>query len=136
MKIWAIIILVLFLALVIAPTAAAQQSSVRGEVPKYNAATEAVFNGTVEEVTDRVCPVSGGMGSHLVLKLGNGKTIEVHLATSEFVKTYEMVFAKGDVLEVTGSKVRFEGVDTIFAREVKRGNNIFVFRDKNGKPAW
>jgi len=26
---------------------------------------------------DRECPVSGGMGSHLILKLLDGKTIEV-----------------------------------------------------------
>jgi len=26
--------------------------------------------------------------------------------------------------------------DTIFAREVKRGNDTFVFRDKDGNPIW
>ena len=99
-------------------------------------ATEATYKGTVEEITDRVCPVSGGMGSHLLLKLADGKTIEVHLATVKFVKMYELVFAKGDQIEVTGSKVKFEGVDTIFAREIKRGTDTFVFRDKDGKPIW
>ena len=76
------------------------------------------------------------MGSHVILKLENGSTIEVHLASTKFVKEYELVFNKGDELEVTGSKVQFEGVDTIFAREVKRGNDMFVFRDKDGKPVW
>jgi len=95
-----------------------------------------VFKGTVEEVRDRQCPVSGGLGSHVILKLEDGTTIEVHLASTKFVKEYELVFSKGDVLEVTGSKVQFEGVDTIFAREVKRGNDVFVFRDKDGKPVW
>jgi hypothetical protein len=52
------------------------------------------------------------------------------------VKTYELVFNVGDKIEVTGSKVKFEGVDTIFAREVKRGNDSFVFRDKDGNPVW
>ncbi len=33
-------------------------------------------------------------------------------------------------------KVKFEGVDTIFAREVKRGNDMYMFRDKDGKPIW
>ncbi len=81
-------------------------------------------------------PVSGGMGSHLILKLADGKTIEVHLATTQFVKTYELVFEKGDQVEVTGSKVKLEGVDTIFAREIKSGNQTVLFRDKDGKPAW
>jgi DNA/RNA endonuclease YhcR with UshA esterase domain len=105
-------------------------------VPKYNATTEAVFKGTVQEVRDRQCPVSGGIGSHVVLKLEDGTTIEVHLATTKFVKEYDLVFNPGDQLEVTGSKLVFEGVETIFAREVKRGNDVYVFRDKNGKPVW
>ena len=115
------------------PAFAAQAS---GTVPKYNPATEAVFKGTVDEVRDRECPVSGGMGSHVILKLADGSTIEVHLASTKFVKSYDLVFNKGDQIEVTGSKVKFEGVDTIFAREVKRGDDTFVFRDKDGKPVW
>ena len=55
---------------------------------------------------------------------------------TKFVKSYELAFSKGDQLEVTGTKVKFEGVDTIFAREVKRGGDTFVFRDKDGKPIW
>jgi hypothetical protein len=68
-------------------------------------------------------------------KEADGKAIEVHLATAKFVKSYELAFSKGD----RGSnrqKVKFEGVDTIFAREVKRGGDTFVFRDKDGKPIW
>jgi hypothetical protein len=92
--------------------------------------------GTVQEVKDRQCAVSGGMGSHVILKLDDGTTIEVHLAPTKFTQMYELVFAVGDKLEVIGSKVNFEGVDTIFAREVKRGQDDFVFRDKDGKPVW
>ena len=140
MKTWSLIIFALALMVVLCATAApafsAQSSAAGATVPKYDPATEAVFKGTVIEVKDRQCPVSGGMGSHVILKLADGSTIEVHLAPTKFVKTYELVFAVGDELEVTGSKVKFEGVDTIFAREVKRGNDDFVFRDKDGKPVW
>jgi len=140
MKTWSLIIFALALMVVLCATAApafsAQSSPAGVTVPKYDPATEAVFKGTVVEVKDRQCPVSGGLGSHVILKLADGSTIEVHLAPTKFVKTYELVFAVGDQLEVTGSKVKFEGVDTIFAREVKRGNDDFVFRDKDGKPVW
>jgi hypothetical protein len=132
MKTWHVIVLIIALAAVTVPAFAAQNTP----VPKYNPATEATFKGTIEEVRDRVCPVSGGMGSHVVLKLADGSTIEVHLSTTKFVKTYDLVFSKGDQLEVIGSKVKFEGVDTIFAREVRRGTDTFVFRDKDGKPIW
>lgn len=133
MKSWPIVVLIFALATVFGP-AFAQKSN--GAAPKYNSATEVTVKGTVLEVRDRECPVSGGMGSHIVLDLGNNHTIEVHLATTKFVKSYELIFNKGDQVEVTGSKVNFEGVDTILAREVKRGDDTFVFRDKEGKPVW
>ena len=122
--------------LVIAPVAAGQKSESNVTVPKYDPAAEARFSGTVEEVRDRQCPVSGGMGSHLILRLSASNTIEVHLASTKFVKSYELVFNKGDVVTVVGTKVEFEGVETIFARDVIRGNDTFVFRDKDGKPIW
>ncbi len=135
MKTWPVLILIMTLMLAVVPATFARSGPGAG-VPKYNPASEAVFKGTVQEVRDRQCPVSGGMGSHVVLKLEDGSTIEVHLATKKFVQEYELVFGVGDELEVTGSKVNFEGVDTIFAREVKRGNDVYVFRDKDGKPVW
>src|SRR5271169_1979437 len=134
MKTWSLIILILALTIAVAPTFASQSSQPKAAVPKYDPATEGVFKGTVQEVKDRQCAVSGGMGSHVILKLDDGTTIEVHLAPTKFTQTYELVFAVGDKLEVTGSKVKFEDVDTIFAREVKRGQDDFVFRDKDGKP--
>jgi type 1 fimbria pilin len=132
MKTWQVVILIL--ALIAITAAAFAQKS--GAVPKYDPATEITFKGTVQNVADRQCPVSGGLGSHILLKLSDDKTIEVHLATTKFMQAYELVFNKGDAVEVIGSKVKFEGVDTIFARQVKRGNDTFVFRDKDGSPVW
>jgi hypothetical protein len=131
-----LIVTVVGLLLMITPAAAGQKSGPSVAVPKYDRAAEATFRGTVEEVRDRQCPVSGGMGAHLILKLSASQTIEVHLATTKFVKTYELVFNKGDVVTVIGTKVQFEGVATIFAREVTRGSETFVFRDKDGTPIW
>jgi len=122
--------------LILGSVAQAQKSEAGVVVPKYVRAAEATFKGTVEEVRDRQCPVSGGMGSHLILKLAGGNTIEVHLALTKFVKTYDFVFNKGDVVTVVGTKVQFEGVETIFAREVTRGSDTFLFRDTNGAPLW
>jgi DNA/RNA endonuclease YhcR with UshA esterase domain len=139
MKTSRIIILILTtlaLVLTIAPATAGQKSEPGGAVPKYDPSAEATFKGTVEEVRDRQCPVSGGMGSHLIVRLATGNTIEVHLASTKFVKTYDLVFNKGDVVSVVGTKVQFEGVETIFAREVTRGSDTFAFRDKDGKPIW
>ena len=133
-----ITVILAFVALVLTvPTVAAAQKSQPGvAVPKYDRAAEATFKGTVEEVRDRQCPVSGGMGSHLILRLSPSTTLEVHLASTKFVKAYDLVFNKGDEVTVVGTKVQFEGVETIFAREVTRGSETFVFRDKDGTPIW
>lgn len=112
------------------------QTAPKPSVPKYNPAAEAVYKGTVADVRNRQCPVSGGVGTHIIMKLEDGNTIEVHLATTEFTKLTEMNLQKGEAIEVTGWRTEFEGVQTIFAREVKSGNQIWVFRAKDGIPAW
>lgn len=128
--------LLILAMIVLLPVPGGAQNSSHAPVPKYDKAMEAVFKGTVDEVRDRDCPVSGGMGSHLVLKQADGSLIEVHLALTRFVNQYELVFHKGDVLEITGVKVKFQGGDTIFARKITRGSDEFLFRDNDGKPLW
>jgi uncharacterized protein YdeI (BOF family) len=133
MRAWALAVLVALLACV---ALAANQAPANGKVPKYDKATEVKLKGTVMEVRDYECPISGAMGAHVTLKVQDGSTIELHLAATKYVKSYEMVFNKGDEIEVAGSKVKFNGADTILAREITRGQDSFVFRDQNGKPVW
>ncbi len=133
MKAWALAVLVALLACV---ALAANQAPANGNAPKYDKATEVKLKGTVVEVRDYNCPISGTMGSHLMLKVQDGGTIELHLAATKYMKSYEMVFSKGDEIEVVGSKVKFNGADTILAREITRGQDSFVFRDEKGKPVW
>jgi hypothetical protein len=136
MKTWQILILGLAMAMALVAPPALGQKAAAPAVPKYDKSAEALFKGTVEDVHDRQCPVSGGMGSHLTLKQPDGSLIEVHLALTKFVRQYELVFQKGDVVEVTGVRVKFEGADTIFARKIKRRDDEFLFRDGDGKPLW
>jgi hypothetical protein len=122
------------LLLILAVPALAQ--NLKTAVPKYDSSREQVFKGVVEDLRDRSCPVSGGIGAHIMLRVEDNSVIEVHLATSEFTKMVEMNLRKNDRIEVTGFKTEFEGVPTIFARSVRRGVDEFVFRDKDGKPIW
>ena len=133
MRAWALAVLVALLACV---ALAANQAPTNGKAPKYDKATEVKLKGTVVDVRDYQCPISGTMGAHLTLKLQDGTSIELHLAATKYVKSYEMVFSKGDEIEVTGSKVKFNDADTILAREITRGQDSFVFRDGDGKPVW
>ena len=47
-----------------------------------------------------------------------------------------ILLAWNDPNETPGFKTEFEGMPTIFARSVTRGIDTFIFRDKNGFPAW
>jgi TusA-related sulfurtransferase len=127
------LLIALFVLVLAMPSLA---TNAKKKLPGYNASAETVYKGKVEDIRDRQCPVSGGIGSHIIMKLEDGTTIEVHMATAEFTRTVEMNIHKGDSIEVTGWKTEFEGVQTIFAREVKHGNDTFVFRAKDGTPAW
>ena len=135
MKTWPLIVLSFALATGVPPSVTAQNASQQEAVPKYDVAAEIKIKGVVDEVKDRECPISGTMGGHLMLK-AEGKVYEVHIAPAKMVKSYDFVFQKGDEVEIKGIKTTFQGVDAILAREIKRGNDDFVFRDPQGKPIW
>ena len=128
--------ILVLLAISLAAFSQATAVQTKPVVPKYDKSAEAVFIGTVQGVRERQCPVSGGMGSHLVMRLNDGKVMEVHLSSTRFVRQYELAFHPGETLEITGVEVNFEGVQTIFARKIKRGADEYLFRDNDGKPIW
>ena len=104
--------------------------------PKYDVANEVTIKGVIDEVKDFQCPVSGGMGAHLVVKTDKG-LVTVHLALSKFMSEYGLSFAKGDEVVITGVRAKVGDDDNaILARKIERGNQTFVFRDKEGKPLW
>jgi len=92
--------------------------------------------GTIVDIKDYQCPISGTLGQHITLKSEQDPAIEIQVAAVKYLKNYQMVFAKGDKVGIVGSKVKFEGADTIIARELTRGQDTFTFRDQPGKPLW
>lgn len=98
----------------------------------YNATDEVTLNGTVEEVQEADCPVSESeLESHLLLKTGNGVVL-IHLAPKRIMSGQNLTFSRGDQLEVIGAKVRVAGKKGVIAREIVRGNEDLVFRDRAG----
>ncbi len=112
----------------------AQTAGPRGQGPMYDPATEVTLKGTVEEVRQ----ISGNRrwgGTHLTLRTDQG-TIDVHVGPSWFLEKNKMSIAKGDSVEVTGSKVKFASGDALIAREIKKGGNTLTLRNTQGIPAW
>lgn len=101
----------------------------------YNPATVETLKGTVEKV-DRFTPGRGmSYGVHILLKTDK-ETIPVHLGPGWYVEAQEVKMNPGDKVEVTGSRITFEGKPAIVASQVKKGGQTLTLRDASGTPAW
>ncbi len=102
--------------------------------PKYDAKTEETLKGTVDDVrvngTDQKTKTAT-----LVLKHGI-EAVDVFLGPVSFLDAMEISFSKGDELQVVGSKVKTGEGQEILAREVTKGNDTLILREKGGKPVW
>jgi hypothetical protein len=88
-------------------------------------------------VVPRGSPLSG---SHLIVRpesaKENSETIDVYLGPADFLKDFEVTFAKGDRVQVIGSKVKYGGAPVVLARQVRRDSTTLYLRDEHGTPYW
>ncbi|HET7205946.1 MAG TPA: hypothetical protein VFI95_05125 [Terriglobales bacterium] len=99
----------------------------------YNPANEIVVKGVVEDVQEFSCPVGDWeVGTHLTLKTEDG-VMRIHLAPSRILRSQKIIFAPGDHLSVVGSKFRYRGSSDVIARNLTRGSEDFIIRDREGK---
>jgi len=101
----------------------------------YDPDTVTTMRGTATAV--EVVPARGGRsgGLHLTLS-SDGSAIAVHVGPSWFVESEGQQFAKGDLLEVTGSVLEADGARFLVAREIKKGDSVLRLRDERGVPFW
>lgn len=111
------------------------KSSASQEMYPYDKSNEIVVSGTVEDVKDYKCPVTGTVGAHITLRRAIG-TIEVHLAPATFMKNYEIVINKGDKIEILGAKMLFDGKPSLLARIASIDRTTYAFRNSAGQPLW
>jgi DNA/RNA endonuclease YhcR with UshA esterase domain len=127
--------LVIFLAGTSPFTVASDKTPSPHQTYPYNIATQKVLTGTVVDVQDYACPVTGTVGSHITLKHAGG-TIEVHLGPAKFLKQYEVVINKGSQVQIEGAMTTIDGKPGMLAKTVADGNVTYAFRDAQGKPLW
>lgn len=102
-------------------------------MPNYNKATEAKISGMIEDVQQM--PHGRMMGIHIIVKTGS-ETVDAHLGPSDFIAGKGFTFAKGDSVEIVGSKVKMNRADAVIAREITKGGNTLTLRDQTGRPLW
>lgn len=102
--------------------------------PKYDASTEAKFKGTIEELK---IPPKGKEKeiAYITIKSGSD-TFEIYLCPKAYIDDMGVIFAKGDEVAFTGSKVKQGDIDMILAREVVKGTDTLILRDDKGNPVW
>ena len=47
-----------------------------------------------------------------------------------------MKIKENDQVEVTGSRIYFDGENLFTASEVKKGDEVIILRDEDGLPKW
>jgi len=107
--------------------------------PRYDAATTVDTMTVVADLREvpRGNPLSG---THLIVRMEsakeNSETIDVYLGPTDYLRDFEVTFAKGDRVQVIGSKVKYGGAPLILARLVRRDATTIYLRDEHGTPYW
>jgi len=101
----------------------------------YNPQTTETISGEVVSV-GTITPIKGmSSGVHVMVKTDK-ETISVHLGPAWYIQRQDIKIALGDKVEITGSRISFQGKPAIIAAELKKGTEILKLRDENGFPVW
>ena len=71
----------------------------------------------------------------LMLRTDSG-TVDVQLAPAAFLAEKKVKIAKGDTVEVIGSRVTIRDSQVVLAREIRTGSTSWTLRDAGGAPLW
>ena len=115
------------------------QTGTGGGSPMYDVKTETTIRGTVESV-DTVTGAGGRGpgalgGAHLTVKTEK-EALEVHVGPTAYLTEKGITLAKGDTLEILGSRVTIDKEPVVIARQIKKGDNTWTLRDASGRPLW
>jgi len=93
------------------------------------------ISGDVVSV-ETVTPMRGmHQGVHLIVKTEK-ETISVHLGPAWFIENQDVKIMPKDKVEITGSRITFQGKPAIIASEVRKGDQVLKLREENGYPLW
>ncbi len=132
----AILLAILTLAVALAAMAQGGHRS-----PMYDPKTEVTLTGSIDEVQPQGCAqnqccmgMQGG-GMHLILK-SETETVAVCVGPNGFVQKKGFSFAKGDTIEVVGSRTKIADKDFVIARQITKDHQTLTLRDAQGVPEW
>ena len=129
----------LFAAGSVAVVAAQTPSDGRQGRPMYDPKTEMTIAGSVESVENVAGTAARGPnglgGTHLVVK-SDKDSFAVHVGPTAYLAEKKITLAKGDKVEILGSRVTIDGKTVLIARQIRKGDETWTLRDASGRPAW
>jgi len=106
-----------------------------GSSSLYDPQTVTTISGVVVSLTPPQAEAGLPYLAYLTLRTETGK-IKVFLGPSLYVDKLPVQIKVLDKIQVTGSKVTWEGKPVILAAEVKKAGQIMKLREPDGTPAW
>ncbi len=101
----------------------------------YDVKTVGTISGEVVSI-EKIRPMSGmSYGVHLKVKTAQ-ETVTVHLGPSWYMEKQDVKIEAKDRIEVTGSRITFNGEPAIIAAKIVKGNDVLILRDEAGIPFW
>ena len=101
----------------------------------YDPQTVTTISGVVVSLTPPQAEAGLPYLAYLTLRTETGK-IKVFLGPSLYVDKLPIKINVLDKIQVTGSKITWEGKPVILAAEVKKGEQILKLRETSGAPVW
>jgi hypothetical protein len=126
--------ILVFSAVLLMSSSAFSQGMGRGRA-FYDQSTVTTITGTIQSVDT----LSGRRGNFHMIQLtvkDTSGTVSVNIGPSFYLDEQKISFRAGDTVEVTGSKVQFNGADVILAAQVKEQGKTIILRDDSGRPVW
>jgi hypothetical protein len=74
-------------------------------------------------------------GTHVIVKTKTD-TLEVHLGPTAYLTEQKITLAKGDTVEILGSRVTVDDEPVLLARQITKGTDKWTLRDASGRPLW
>ncbi|UTV29702.1 hypothetical protein [Photobacterium atrarenae] len=94
----------------------------------YDNQTMAEISGEVVSVDKINMMHQMHQGVHLTVKTDED-TVSVHLGPAWYLENQDVKFMPGDKVSIKRSRITFDEAPTLIASEVRKGNQILIFRD-------
>lgn len=101
----------------------------------YNTNTVETLAGTIVLIERTAARAGSYCGIHLTVQ-SQDEEICVHLGPAWYFDSLDLTIVQNDTIEVTGSRITYEGSPAIIAASVEKAGQTVTLRDEIGVPVW